>query len=130
MLPGFTGVQKLGQPVPDSNFASDLNRGAPQPMQWYTPVSLLFQYLPVNAGSVPHCRVTRNCSGVSFSRHSSSVLTTFSLATFSLIDFGLPPVAHQNSTSTMRWRGVGEVSGSGAARVCSRPGLPSPLNPS
>src|SRR6266699_2463169 len=86
MLPGFTGVQKLGQPVPESNLASDLNSGAPQPMQWYMPVPLLFQYFPVNAGSVPHWRVTRNCSGVSCSRHSSSVLVIFAAVVFSDIN--------------------------------------------
>ena len=35
--------QKLGQPVPDSNFVAELNSGAPQQTQWYIPVALLFQ---------------------------------------------------------------------------------------
>jgi hypothetical protein len=32
-------AQKLGQPVPDSNLVADVNRGASQTMQRYTPSS-------------------------------------------------------------------------------------------
>jgi len=32
-----TGARKLGQPLPDSNLASELNSGAPQQMQRYVP---------------------------------------------------------------------------------------------
>ena len=32
-----TGCQKLGQPVPDSNFASELNSSCPQQTQAYVP---------------------------------------------------------------------------------------------
>ena len=37
------GWKKLGQPVPDSNFASDLNSAVPQQTQRYEPSSWLFQ---------------------------------------------------------------------------------------
>ena len=59
------GRQKLGQPVPESNFAPDSNRGAPQHAHRYVPVSLQSWYLPVNGGSVPPSTHTRCCSGVS-----------------------------------------------------------------
>ena len=55
---GETPSQKLGQPVPESNLVSELNRGDPQQTQWYIPVALLFQKAPVNARSVPPQRVT------------------------------------------------------------------------
>src|SRR5258707_11327378 len=47
------GFQKLGQPVPDSNFVLESNRTVLQQMQWYSPSSWLLAYLPVNARSVP-----------------------------------------------------------------------------
>ena len=40
---GADTTQKLGQPVPESNLVSELNKGAPQQTQWYIPVALLFQ---------------------------------------------------------------------------------------
>ena len=55
---GDTPSQKLGQPVPESNFVAELNSGASQQMQWYKPVFLLFQYAPVKALSVPPQRAT------------------------------------------------------------------------
>jgi hypothetical protein len=68
------GAQKLGQPVPESNLVSDVNRGVPHPTQWYVPGSLVFQYFPVNARSVPASRVTWYCSGVNCVRHSAALL--------------------------------------------------------
>src|SRR5450755_3797012 len=50
--------EKLGQPQPESNLASDLNKTSPHAAQRYTPGSLLFQYLPVKACSVPASRRT------------------------------------------------------------------------
>ena len=50
------------------------------------PFSWLSQYLPVKAGSVPFCRATWYCSGVSCLRHSSSFLVIFSVAVFSGIE--------------------------------------------
>src|SRR5690348_16920496 len=79
---GSAGCQKLGQPVPDSYFVSESNSGAPQHTQVYIPFSLLFQYFPVKAGSVPLLRVTSYCSGVKFSRHSFSDFATFSFSVF------------------------------------------------
>ena len=53
----FTGVEKLGQPVPDSNFVSDEKSGSPQHTHAYVPSSWQSQYSPVKARSVPACRV-------------------------------------------------------------------------
>src|SRR5262252_5490797 len=78
------GCQKLGQPVPDSNFVSELNSALPQQMQRYRPVSWLSQYLPVKAISVPSWRVTSKACGESCCRHSLSVFTVFGTCTVSL----------------------------------------------
>ena len=53
-----TGCQKLGQPVPESNFAFASKSGSPQQMHSYMPGSLASWYLPVKARSVPCLRVT------------------------------------------------------------------------
>src|SRR3954453_15593361 len=74
------GSVKLGQPVPESNLVSDENSSAPQPAQRYLPSGVPFQYLPVNSRSVPPLRSTSYCSGVSSSRHCSSVLWICSVA--------------------------------------------------
>src|SRR6185503_8028925 len=71
------GSVKLGQPVPESNFMPESKSSLPQPAQRYTPSSCLSQYLPVKARSVPPLRSTSYCSGVSSSRHCSSVFRTF-----------------------------------------------------
>src|SRR5262249_57824103 len=55
---GTAGSVKLGQPVPDSNFVSELNSSAPPAAHLYTPSSWQSQYSPVNAGSVPAWRST------------------------------------------------------------------------
>src|ERR1700756_5633077 len=81
------GAQKLGQPVPESNLVSDVNKGAPQPKQWYVPGSLVFQYLPVKARSVPAWRVTWYCSGVNCACHSASlfeILGVFAATLFAM----------------------------------------------
>lgn len=49
----FLTSENDGQPVPESNFVSEGNRGAPQAAQWYIPFSLLLRYFPVKARSVP-----------------------------------------------------------------------------
>src|ERR1700730_17961382 len=66
------GAQKLGQPVPDSNFVLESNSAVPQQIHRYNPSAWLLAYLPVNARSVPFRRVTSNCSGVSCAFHSAS----------------------------------------------------------
>src|SRR5262245_11463532 len=71
------GAQKLGQPVPESNFVSDANSGAPQHTHLNMPSRFSRLSACENAGSVPCWRVTRYCSGVSSFRHSSSVLMLF-----------------------------------------------------
>ena len=68
----LAAASKLGQPQPLSNFVSEVNNSAPQHTQRYLPASWWFQYSPVKGGSVPFSWVTWNCSGVSWSRHSSS----------------------------------------------------------
>src|SRR5271154_1733468 len=68
---------KLGHPQCESNFVPDVNNWFPHAAHTYVPSSLLLTYLPVNAGSVPFCRSTRYCSGVSSFFHCSSVFCTF-----------------------------------------------------
>ena len=53
-----SGAQKLGHPVPDSNFSLELNSGCPQHTHTYVPASCESQYFPVKGGSVPFSRVT------------------------------------------------------------------------
>src|SRR5262245_57210271 len=71
------GAQKLGQPVPESNFLSDANSGAPQHTHLNVPSRFSRLSGCEKAGSVPCWRVTRYSSGVSSFRHSSSVLVIF-----------------------------------------------------
>src|SRR6516164_3231693 len=73
------GAEKLGQPVPESNFVSELKSGVPQQAHRNVPSSWRSQYSPVKAGSVPARRVTWNCSGVSCSCHSASDFATFAI---------------------------------------------------
>jgi len=61
----FAGSLKLGQPVPESNLASEEKSSAPQTAHLYIPCSWLFQYLPANGASVPPARATRRNSGES-----------------------------------------------------------------
>src|SRR5262245_56976682 len=75
-LSSSIGCQKLGQPVPDSNFVVESNSGWPQQTQLKMPSSWLFQYSPVKARSVPFLRVTRYWSGVRIAFHSASVFVT------------------------------------------------------
>ena len=72
-LPCAAISEKLGQPQPESNLSSDLNKISPHAAQRYTPGSFVFQNLPVKAGSVPASRRTWYCSGVRILRHSASV---------------------------------------------------------
>src|SRR5438132_11602487 len=74
-----SGAEKLGQPVPESNFVSDVKSGLPHATQRYVPFSFVLSYSPVNGRSVPFSRVTWYCSGVSSRFHSSSVFRTFSM---------------------------------------------------
>src|SRR5271157_1216355 len=70
----LTGLQKLGQPVPDSNLVLASKSLAPQQTQTKVPLKWPLAYLPEKAGSVAFIRVTMNCSGVSRFCHSSLVL--------------------------------------------------------
>src|SRR5580704_16280410 len=76
------GCQKLGQPVPDSNLVSELNRALSQQMQRNKPLSCKSQYFPLKALSVPELRVTSNSSAESCLRHSASLFTTLGTFTF------------------------------------------------
>src|SRR5271170_3500818 len=75
---------KLGHPQCESNFVPDVNSWFPHAAHTYVPSSLLLTYLPVNAGSVPFCRSTRYCSGVSSFFHCSSVFCTFASSVISM----------------------------------------------
>ena len=83
-LSSETVCQKLGQPVPESNFVSELNSSFPQAMHRYIPVFLFFRNFPVNAGSVPFSLSTWYSSGERVFFHSSSVLVTFDFMPFQL----------------------------------------------
>src|SRR5208337_5076223 len=91
----LTGLQKLGQPVPDSNLVLASKSLAPQQTQTKVPLKWPLAYLPEKAGYVAFIRVTMNCSGLSRFRHSSLVLNirSGSLAVFleSLGDSALFP---------------------------------------
>src|SRR5512132_3202888 len=76
------GSVKLGQPEPDSNFVSALNRALPQPAQRYTPSPFSLTYLPVHGRSVAWWRRTSYAAGSSSWRHCSSVLMIFSICLF------------------------------------------------
>src|SRR5262245_10954635 len=75
--PAAAGAQQLGQPVPESNLASDANSGAPQHTHLNIPSRFSRLSACEKAGSVPCWRVMRYSSGVSSFRHSSSVLLIF-----------------------------------------------------
>src|SRR6266436_3420569 len=64
-------VKKLGQPVPDSYFISEVYRGRPQPAQANTPARFSSLSALVPARSVPSSRSTRNASAGRRLRHSS-----------------------------------------------------------
>src|SRR2546430_3000623 len=64
-------VKKLGQPVPDSYFISEVNRGRPQPAQTNTPARFSSLSALVPARSVLSSRSTRNASAGRRLRHSS-----------------------------------------------------------
>src|SRR5438105_15145920 len=67
-LPSWTGAQKLGQPVPESNLVFEAKSSRPQTTHTYTPGSWLSQYSPVKGRSVPLLTPTWYCNGVSCSR--------------------------------------------------------------
>src|SRR5689334_11130566 len=71
------GFQKLGQPVPDSNFVRESYSAVSQQMQRYRPSAWLSLYAPEYGRSVPSRRVTVYDSSPSCLRHSASSFTTF-----------------------------------------------------
>ena len=70
------GAQKLGQPVPLSNFVEEENRSDPQPAQAKMPFRSSCRSGLVKGRSVPSLRRTAYCSGVRVERQSASVRTT------------------------------------------------------
>jgi len=62
--PGISS-SKLGHPQCDSNFDSEVYKGASQRLQTYSPLASLFNNEPVNGRSVPLWIITRSSSGVS-----------------------------------------------------------------
>src|SRR5271170_7175748 len=75
------GVQKLGQPVPDSNLVSALKRAVSQQMQRKTPFRSALGLSFVKGGSVAEWRVTAKASDESCLFHSASDLMMRSTAT-------------------------------------------------
>src|ERR1051326_8318165 len=71
------GAQKLGQPVPESNFCAELNTGNSHPAHMKVPLSCMSFSGLEKAYSVPSCRSTSYCSGVNWAFHSASLLDTF-----------------------------------------------------
>src|SRR6185295_16821671 len=71
-----SGAQKLGQPVPLSNFVADENRSSEQPAHANVPLRFSCSRSLVKGGSVASCRRTWYASGVSNFRHSASVWVT------------------------------------------------------
>ncbi len=62
MSASASGLKKLGQPVPLSNFAADENTGNPQPAHSNMPLRRSLSSGLANGGSVAPRRNTRNCS--------------------------------------------------------------------
>src|SRR5262245_35716077 len=71
-----SGAQKLGQPVPLSNFVVEENRSRSHPAQAKLPRRSSCSSALVNGRSVPFSRSTAYWSGVRSLRHSSSVWVT------------------------------------------------------
>src|SRR3989338_5107973 len=65
MLP-LLASKNAGQPHPESNLVSEVNRTTPHAAHLYLPLSKNWSYLPVKGISVPFSRRTWYCSGVSF----------------------------------------------------------------
>lgn len=59
------GSKKLGQPLPESNFAVELNNGSPDTTSTYIPSALWLQKALSKGRSVPLSLTIRYCSGVS-----------------------------------------------------------------
>src|SRR6476469_4106672 len=74
------GWQKLGQPVPLSNFVSEENSGRSHPAQANVPLRFSALSGLVPARSVPCLRSTSYCADVSIRRHSSSLFSISNLA--------------------------------------------------
>src|SRR5271169_776162 len=68
-----SGSQKLGHPVPLSNFVFEEKSGQSQPAQANVPARFSCNNGLVNGGSVPASRNTTYCSAVRRRRHSSGV---------------------------------------------------------
>src|SRR5262245_38327855 len=71
-----SGAQKLGQPVPLSNFVVDEKRSSPHPAHANVPRRFSCRSSLVKGGSVASCRRTSYASGFSSLRHSASVCVT------------------------------------------------------
>src|SRR5438477_3700062 len=95
------GAQKLGQPVPDSNFVSERKSSCAHPAQTYRPFAWLFQYSPVKAGSVPALRSTLYWIGVSSPFHSESERAFHSASVLAAVvlmfPFTSPPAAGRSA---------------------------------
>src|SRR3989304_6406415 len=74
ILSSSIAFQKLGQPVPESYFLSEVKSGDPHAIHLYTPFSLLFNNSPENGVSGAFSLKTLYCSPVSFFFQKSSDL--------------------------------------------------------
>jgi hypothetical protein len=91
------GCQKLGHPVPDSNFVCESNRAVSQQMHRYNPSAWFSRSEPLYGASVPSRRVTRYEMADNCRPHSSSLLMTLGTVFLPL----LSPVSENSSIVTV-----------------------------
>src|SRR3954465_7571955 len=103
------GSVKLGHPVPDSNFVSELNSALPHPPQRWPPSPFSLTYLPVNGGSVAALRRTSYWSASSSARHSCSLFWTFSVFSMSLLSVRFPHTLRRPRLAVRRAGYLGPV---------------------
>ncbi|GAC1411781.1 MAG: hypothetical protein NVSMB64_21760 [Candidatus Velthaea sp.] len=75
----FAGSEKLGQPLPLSNFVADEKSVMPHAPHSYVPAALFAYSAPVNGRSVADSRSTAYWSGESSLRHCAAVFSIFVL---------------------------------------------------
>src|SRR5690606_8974528 len=111
-------VKKLGQPVPLSNFISDVNNGSAQPAQMNSPGRFSSFNGLENAGSVSSSRSTSNRSSPSRLRHCSSESETRSRT----LGTSKPAGTSCCHPDRMRSTSAAVRSAAGAARAASTSG--------
>ena len=109
------GCQKLGHPVPESNFAAELNSAKSQHTHRKIPRSSTFNNAPVNGLSVSSCRVTQYDAAANCFFHSASLFLTRGTVTVPAFS----PAA-ENSTTVTTAGPSSAASGRAAATVVRR----------